>query len=175
MIDKDKIIIRNVKKEDIEKIVDINIDGWKTAYKDFIDNDYLIKLNKEEKIAKLKKDYNQEGFIVAVIDNEIVGFCRYIDNNKFSSEYEEIDCELCALYVKSTLKKKGIGRKLMQYVIDEFKNKGREKMILWCFAENAPSRTFYEKMGGKVYDYKVGQFGDKEYEEVAYVYNIQNM
>ena len=48
-------------------------------------------------------------------------------------------------------------------------------MILWCFAENALSRAFYEKMGGKVYNYKVGQFGDKEYEEVAYVYNIQNM
>ena len=55
MVNKEKIKIRNVKKEDIESIVDIQIDGWRTAYKSFIDGDYLIKLDKKEKIEKRKK------------------------------------------------------------------------------------------------------------------------
>ncbi len=35
------IKIRNVKEEDIEHIVDIKIDGWKTAYKGIINDEYL--------------------------------------------------------------------------------------------------------------------------------------
>lgn len=175
MVNKAKIKIRNVKKEDIESIVDIQIDDWRTAYKSFIDGDYLIKLDKKEKIEKRKKDYNENGFIVAVIENEVVGYCRYIDSNKFSKEYENIDCELCALYVKSSLKRNGIGRELMQYVINEFRNKGKKKMILWCFKENYSSRAFYEKMGGKVFKYKVVEYGGKEYKEVSYLYDIEKL
>lgn len=167
-----EVEIRRVKKEDIEAIVDIQIEGWKTAYGSFIDNEYLIKLDKKEKIKKREHDYKENGFIVATIENEIVGFCRYIGSNKCFDEYTDIDCELCALYVKSSFKRNGIGRKLMQYVIEEFKNKEKKKMILWCFKENYPSRIFYEKMGGKVFDYKKEKFGVKEYEEVAYIYDI---
>ena len=37
----ENLIIRNVKKEDIPKIVDIQINGWKTAYRGIIDDEYL--------------------------------------------------------------------------------------------------------------------------------------
>ena len=47
------------------------------------------------------------------------------------------------------MKRHGIGKKLMKYVINEFKNSKKEKMILWCLKENYPSRAFYESMGGK--------------------------
>ncbi len=98
------IKIRNVKEEDIEHIVDIKIDGWKTAYKGIISDEYLNNMNRNFEIDKRKKDYKENGFIVAILNDEVVGFCRYIDSNKFSIEYEDVDCELGALYVKSTMK-----------------------------------------------------------------------
>ena len=33
----ENIIIRDIKKQDIPKVVDIHIDGWKTAYKGIIE------------------------------------------------------------------------------------------------------------------------------------------
>ena len=51
----ENVIIRNVKKEDISKVVDIQINGWKTAYKGIIDDDYLNTMSKEEKIKKRTK------------------------------------------------------------------------------------------------------------------------
>jgi len=48
-------------------------------------------------------------------------------------------------------------------------------MILWCLDQNKPSRQFYEKMGGKIYKYKTGKFGNKEYKEVSYIYDIENL
>ena len=45
-----KLVIRKVKYEDIEQIVDINIKDWKKVYKGIIDDEILDNLNREEKI-----------------------------------------------------------------------------------------------------------------------------
>ena len=37
-------------KEDIPKVVDIQVNGWKTAYKDIVDDEYLNMLNQAERI-----------------------------------------------------------------------------------------------------------------------------
>ena len=55
------IIIRNIKKQDIPKVVDIHINGWKTDYKGIIEDKYLDTMNKEEKIKKRQKDYMLNG------------------------------------------------------------------------------------------------------------------
>ena len=168
------IIIRKIEEKDIPSVVDIQIDGWQTAYRGIIDDATLNKMNREEKIRKRKQDYKQCGFIVAEVNGEIVGFCRYVDCNKFSANIPDIDCELLAIYVKSDLKYMGIGTRLFQYVINEFKSKNKTKMIVWCLKENMPTRRFYEKMGGKVYTIdKSFETDGKNYKEVGFIYNIQ--
>ncbi len=84
----------------------------------------------------------------------------------------DIDCEITALYVKPDLKYNGIGTKLFKYVIDEFKNKNKTKMIIWCLKDNEPSKKFYTKMGGKIVKEKIMEIGDKNYLEVGFEYNI---
>lgn len=49
------IIIRNIKDEDIPSVVDIQINGWKMAYKGIIDDKYLNSMNRDERIKKEKK------------------------------------------------------------------------------------------------------------------------
>lgn len=46
------MIIRKMKDEDIEKLVEININVWKKAYKGIIDKDILDNLDKNKKIEK---------------------------------------------------------------------------------------------------------------------------
>ena len=50
IIDKNKILIRKVKYDDIEQIVDINIKDWKKVYKGIIDDEILDKLDRNKKI-----------------------------------------------------------------------------------------------------------------------------
>ncbi len=166
------IVIRNIEEKDIESVVDIQINGWKTAYKGIIDDDYLNSIDRNERIEKRQKDYRDNGFIVAELNDEILGFCRYIDNNKFSPNITGIDCELLAIYVKSNLKYNGIGTKLFQFVINEFKKKNKNKMILWCLKDNEPSKKFYSKMGGKIIKEKEIEIENKKYIEVGFEYNI---
>ncbi len=165
------ILIRNIQKKDIPAVVNIQIDGWQTAYKGIIDDTYLESMNAEQRINERKKDYKLGSFIVAEMNNEIVGFCRY-DNKVISENLKDYDCELKALYVKSNLKRQGIGKLLFNHVKNDLKKQRKSKMILWCLKENYPSRKFYEKMGGKLIQEKDIEFGDKTYKEVAFGYNI---
>lgn len=168
----ENIVIRKVKEKDIPSVVDIQINGWKVAYKGIIDDNFLNSMDRNERIEKRKKDYKENGFIVAELNNEIVGFCRYIDNNNFTQEIADIDCELLAIYVKPNLKYNGIGTKMFQCVIDEFKRKNKAKMILWCLKDNEPAKKFYTKMSGKMVKEREIEIGNKNYFEVGFLYNI---
>ena len=168
----ENLIIRNIKKQDIPQVVDIQIGGWKTAYKGIIDDKFLDSMNREETIKNRQKDYIMNGFIVVELDGEIVGFCRYVDNNNSSKEIEDADCELRALYVRPDLKYHGIGTKLFQYVKNEFADKAKSKMVIWCLKDNEPSKKFYKKMGGKIINERQTKIGDKFYPEVCFLYNI---
>ena len=165
------IHIRKIEKEDIKLAADIKIKGWKTAYKGIIDDSFLNNMNKQKEIEKCEKYYDTTGFIVAEIDGKVVGFCRYkdIENNE---KIDNIDCEIRALYVEPELKRNGIGKELFKYAKDEFIKKNNKKMIIWCLKDNYPSRSFYEKMGGKIFRYKKEILGEKEYELVSYVYDL---
>ena len=79
------------------------------------------------------------------MNDEIVGFIRYIFSNEFSSDYD-VDYKVSALYVKTSLKENGIGTKLLNHVMDEFRKEDKKKMILWCLSTNESSIHFYEKM-----------------------------
>ena len=171
----DNIKVRNIKKEDIPQVVNIQICGWKSAYKGIIDDNYLANMNPKEKIKIREKDYNENRFIVAEINNEIVGFCRYTDNMDKTPETPEADCELRSLYVKPELKHNGIGKKMFQYAVNEFKHMGKTKMVLWCLKDNALARRFYEKMGGIIIKERLIHIGNRDYQEVAFEYDITNV
>lgn len=166
------IIIRDVKKEDIPEIVDIKINGWKNAYKGIISDDILNSMKKEENIKRIEENYTKYGFIVAVLNNNVVGFCSYVDSNKYTKDISNIDSEILSLYVRPEFKYNGIGTKLFKYVIDELREKNKSKMILWCLKENEPSKKFYEKMGGKIITTRMIEIGNNNYCEVGFCYDI---
>ena len=170
-----EIIIRKIKYEDLEKVVDIKIDGWQTAYRGIIDDEFLDSMNHESDLEKRKKDWKESGFIVAEYENGILGFCRYDDKNDDLENFPNIDCEIRALYVKSNKKRLGIGKRLFEYAVNEFKEKNKKQMIIWCLKENFPSRAFYEKMGGKLAGFKSSEFGGKEYDLVGYRYDLEKI
>lgn len=167
----DKILIRKVKYDDIEQIVDININDWRKVYKGIIDDVILDNLNRNEKIEKWKKHYNVGNVVVAEKNGKILGYCRYED--KIFYENTDIDSEVIAIYVDYDNISKGIGKALLKYVMNDLKSKNRAKMIIWCLEENEKGRKFYEKMGGKLVNKeKYFEKDGKRYKEVGYVYDI---
>lgn len=162
------IIIRNVRKDDIISVADIKVKGWQNAYRGIISDDYLDSMDIEKNISKMYRNYNSNGFIVAVVNNEVVGFCRYISD--CDSPYLG---ELSALYVRPDLKGIGIGTKLFDYVVNEFKKCGKTKMILWCLKDNYKSRKFYSNKGGKIIGEKSFYLNDVLYTDVCFSFDLK--
>lgn len=169
---KNNIKIREIEEKDIPEVAEIRVNAWKKAYKGIIEESFLKDLSVKEDIERRKQDYKNTGFIVAELDGEIVGFCRYIDNNSFSPNIEDIDCEIIALYVKIDLLNQGIGSKMFEYVKTEFNKKNKTKMILWCLKDNENAKKFYKKSGGQIIKEDKFKIGDKEYVEFAFCFNL---
>ncbi|MBR3324502.1 MAG: GNAT family N-acetyltransferase [Clostridia bacterium] len=171
----ENILVRDVKKEDLHAVSEINVNGWKTAYRGIMDDSLLDSLSIDENYQRRLNDYMKNFFVVAEIENEVVGFCRFQKGNNYKERFPEIDCEINALYVKPEYKRNGIGRKIVNYVINELKNDGCSKMIIWCLKYNYPSRNFYEKMGGKYCGEKSFEKADKAYKEAGFLYDLSKL
>lgn len=170
----DNIVIRRVEKKDLPVVVDIKTKGWQSAYGGIIDSEYLDNLENERNaiIVRMEANFGINGFIVAELDGEVVGFCRYIADNSFSPEIEDADCELAAIYIRPDLKYRGIGTKMFEYVVDEFRKQGKTKMVLWCLKDNEPTKKFYAKMGGKIIKERDVEIGGKDYKECCFSYEL---
>ena len=172
LVDEGKTLIRKVRYEDIEQIVDINIKDWKKAYKGIIDDVILDNLDRNNKIEKWRKSYKIGNVIVAEKNGKVLGYCRYDDNAAY--ENTDIDSEIIALYVDYDNLGSGIGRKLVEYVMNDLRSKNKTKMIIWCLEKNENGRKFYEKMGGKLLqEEKYFEKDGKKYKEVGYIYDIK--
>lgn len=171
----DEIIIRQLTKEDVVGAAYVRVNAWKVAYKGIVNDNYLNSLSLDEQIKKFEKCIGNNNFIVAVLNNEVVGFCRFVFDNSLSADIDYVDCELAAIYVHPDLKGKGIGTKMFKYVVNEFYKNDKEKMILWCLQNNVNSIGFYEHMGGEIKESKLAQIGNTEYKEVGIVYNIKEL
>ena len=169
------IEIRNIKLEEIKDAIDIKITGWQTAYRGIIDDHFLdvtLPSEREKRIEKWSSNYDESPFVVALYNNEVVGFARYVYNNNYSSDID-CDCELMAIYIKPEYKFKGIGTKMFNYITNDMINNNKTKMVLWCLKENEPSKKFYTKMGGKLTSEKEVTIDNKIYFEVSFVYNLK--
>ena len=161
------VVIRNAEIEDVKQISEIVVEDWKIAYKGIIDDDFLESMNAEKQYEKEIKRY--KNYVVAVNDsNEVLGYAwrQILDTDEMA------DCEIVALYVKYAYRKNGIGKKLLLDTIDNFKEIGKKKMIIWCLKENYESRKFYEKMGGKESEISSHKWRDKEYNIISYLYDL---
>lgn len=137
-------MIRKFKVEDTTKVMTIWTKGNFKAHS-FIDRDYWIgnyNRVKDEYLLKSKT-------YVYVEDNEIQGFISLLNNNYIG-----------ALFVSEKFKRKGIGRKLINFCKENNKN-----LTLNVYERNIDAILFYVAMGFKNKNIKIDEeTGEKEFE-----------
>lgn len=122
-------MIRKLKNTDIDKLMDIWLESTVRAHS-FISREYW------ESNYKVVKDVyipRAETFVYEE-DGEIKGFISII-NNEF----------IGALFVDVKFQGMGIGSKLIDYSVEEYK-----KLILAVYKENQKSVEFYTRKGFKI-------------------------
>ncbi len=161
----DIVIIREATEADVMQIAGIIVEDWQKAYRGIVDDDYLDSMTVEEQYRKEIRRYRE--YTVAAEGDEVLGAAW----NRMTDE-EAADCEIVALYVRYSERKRGIGGALLRDSADRFRKAGKKTMIIWCLAENLESRRFYEKMGGKAWKNAGHNWGGREYDMASYLYRL---
>lgn len=131
-------MIRKASKQDLSRIAEIIVFGKRVAYRPIFQND-KFSFNEMQVINVLEEFEGNE----AILDNMRVyddGIVKGIINYKIT----EAELEICDFYVEPFFKGCGIGRALIQYVIEEAKQNGMKRIFLWVIKENLQARKFYE-------------------------------
>ena len=134
-------MIRRAEIQDISRIAEIIVFGKRVAYRPIFNND-IVSFN-ELQVMNIVEEYRSN---LSIIENMIVyddGIMKGVINRKFVGE----DVEVSEFYVEPFFKGKGIGRKLIQYVILEAQMAQKKRIFLWVIKDNLSARKFYEANG----------------------------
>lgn len=134
-------MIRKANIGDISRIAEIIVFGKRVAYRSIFENDE-VSFN-ELQVEKLYHELQKASDLIEdmyVYDDGIVkGVIR-------KKDYGD-RLEICEFYVEPFFKGNGIGRMLIQAVIDEAKVQNKKQIFLWVIKDNFSARKFYEVNG----------------------------
>lgn len=161
-----EIIIRIAKVEDAEGIAKVHVDSWRATYKGIVPVTFLESLSYEQRELIWKKGVNENNVYIAEDEyGQVIGFST--GGKERTRKYEAYTGELYAIYILKEYQGKGIGRLLVQSVVDDLKDKSLNSMLIWAIEEN-PACLFYEALGGKKIDTEEIEIAGKKLSEVAY-------
>lgn len=158
--------IRKATLADAKGIARVHVDSWLATYRNIVPDTYLNQLTYDEREQlwdeNLKADNN---FVAESDDGEILGFAD--GGKERTGKYTKLNGELYSIYILPEFQGQGVGKLLMERVVNELKEQGMDSMLIWVLKENR-SRGFYEKMGGQRVDQKTIKISGKELTEIAY-------
>lgn len=178
------VIIRSAGINDAEDIATVHTRAWHESYHGLIDSGFLentitLARNLPRRIAALENALSGHGhphYVAVLPEQGIVGFAccgKWRSPPAPETERNDPEGEISAIYLLDSAKRQGIGKKLFLACVEDLQQKNMTTMGLWVLQDNLPARKFYESMGGRCMRENTPlTFGDKEYLECAYFYDL---
>ncbi|NNN34457.1 GNAT family N-acetyltransferase [Streptomyces sp. S3(2020)] len=135
---------------DCDRVAEIRVRGWQSAYRGLLPQPYLAALSvtedAERRRARLREADGSVLNLVAEQDGELFGWAAcgpYRDEG----EVRTADAELYALYVDPGRYGAGVGHALLQESVRRCAAAGHDRVYLWVLKGNTRARAFYERAG----------------------------
>ena len=163
------VTIRKAVLKDASAIATVHVAAWKEAYRGIVADDVLNNLSIQRRTEQWTNSLSDETHpyhraFVAEMNSQVVGF-----SNFGAPQLKDLgfDGELFAIYILKAAHEIGVGRSLVQAVVNGLREIGSKSMMVWVLKDN-PARGFYERLGGVYLYEKPIQIGADELMEVAY-------
>lgn len=139
--------VRRAVVDDADAIERVRTDTWRDAYRGLMPDSLLDRLGYDATRRRaLMSALPAHQFVLVAEDGDaVVGFCI---GGRSRPPEKRFRGEVYAIYVLPQQHGRGIGRALLEAAANELVDRGLGSMIIWVLRENAPSRRFYERMGG---------------------------
>jgi len=142
----DVTLIRRAILDDAPRITEINVCGWRYAYRDIL-SDYEL-FSKRQIIKTMEhieaKIADGSTILINEQDGIIKGYAWYglAGRNEKPNAFE-----IYSIYVQPEFTRKNIGTELLRAIENEGKKETKEEIILWVFKKNNKGISFYRKNG----------------------------
>jgi ribosomal protein S18 acetylase RimI-like enzyme len=139
--------VRHALVDDADAIERVRTDTWRDAYRGLMPDGLLDGLGYDatRRRALMAAMRPEQFVLVAEEDGAVAGFCI---GGPSRTPDDPFSGEVYAIYVLPEHQGRGAGRALLEAATKELQGRGHRSMIIWVLRENAPSRRFYERMGG---------------------------
>ncbi|MGW5635716.1 N-acetyltransferase family protein [Streptomyces sp. NPDC003832] len=141
--------IREMTYADCDRVAEIRVGGWRTAYRGMMPQSHLDALSVPEDADRHRARFARaDGTTVNLIaerDGRAVGWSCHGPYR--AGDLRTPDAELYAVYVDPALYGAGAGRALLAESLRRCAAAGHPRMLLWVLKDNARARRFYERAG----------------------------
>ncbi|MGE7365842.1 N-acetyltransferase family protein [Desemzia incerta] len=162
------MLIRKATYDDIKGMAKVNVDSWRTTYKNIIPDTYLDSMSYGLREKSFQKALDDEQVIVytAEEDKEVVGYIIG-GRNREVEEFPAYEGELYALYILKELHGRGIGKELVSKLFDELKVREIQHVMVKVLKDN-PAKLFYQRLGAKYVDVTCFEISHSKLAEEVY-------
>ncbi len=148
-MDDDPLRIRPMTLADCDRVAEIRVGGWQSAYQGLVPQSYLDALDVQKDAERRRTHFTRAGAgvvnLVAEQDGHVLGWACHGPYR--DGEAHTADAELYAIYVDPGRCGDGIGQTLLQESVRRCTAAGHPRMLLWVLKGNARARRFYARMG----------------------------
>jgi GNAT superfamily N-acetyltransferase len=141
--------LRRATPADAEAIAAVHVDGWQWGYRGQLPDEVLENLDStlERRAAFWREETAREDIAVWVLemDGTVVGFASF--GPARDGDVEPGTGELYLIYLARAAAGRGLGRTLHEHVLDELRQRGHRRAVLWTLETNARAHRFYEIAG----------------------------
>jgi ribosomal protein S18 acetylase RimI-like enzyme len=150
------LALRLASAADVDGVARLHVESWRQSYRGIYSDSFLDGDPLPERIAawtqRLASVEDGCFTIVAERDGAIVGFVYVIPDDGLPN-----GALIQNIHVRSSLKRHRVGSWLLAEAARVLRNQCPSATLsVWVRADNAPAQAFYEALGGRRSDHKVG-------------------
>lgn len=139
------IIVRPARPEDVDDVVDIGLTSWREGFRGVVAGDMMPDAGGLR--ARIRERVGERGPPIAVgeLDGSVRGWITF--GTSRDADAGPSVGEIWALNVHPDAWRRGIGRELVGYALDQLARAPFSEATLWTFRDTPRSRAFYEALG----------------------------
>ncbi|MBM7573602.1 GNAT family N-acetyltransferase [Aquibacillus albus] len=144
------IKLKECNLEDLQILQDLSIETFTETFKDQnTPGNMNAYLERAFNLNQLKKELSNVSsqFFFVYVHNEAAGYLKVNINDAQSEEMGNESLEIERIYIKNQFQKHGLGKYLLNKVIEIAMERNKKKIWLGVWEKNENAINFYKKMG----------------------------
>lgn len=140
------VLVRRAGTDDAQAIAAVHVAAWQWAYDRLFPDETLRSLSTTQRTARWCEIFEQRHADVWVATNpHVVGFAS-VARSVGADQIADYD-ELTAIYLLRSAQGVGVGRALMEQVLQDLRDRRVPGAFLWVADGNMLAKRFYERFG----------------------------